>query len=350
MNKITVVVIDDSFFMRKLLSDLLETDVRIKVVGTAKDGQKGLDMIKELSPRVVTLDYEMPGWNGIETLQHIMKESPTAVLMLSAYTKEGTEVSLQALEEGAIDYILKPSGPISWDIDQVKHEIIEKVRAAALVNISKLKELQEKKVAKLAWRKDIPLLDKVVVLGASTGGPRVLELILKSLPSNIPAAILVVQHMPKVFTKMFAERLDKICDIKVKEATNGEVIKKGVAYIAPGAWHMEVAKEEIERQIRGTIRLNKEPPVNHTRPSINVLMKSVADAYRDNVLGVILTGMGDDGVEGIQAINEVGGRTIAQDEDTSIIFGMPKRAIESGAVHEVLGVDKIAGRVLELLT
>jgi len=359
-NKITVLIIDDSFFMRKLLSDLLGSDARIRVVGTARNGKEGLEKIKELKPKVVTLDYEMPGWNGIETLRKIMsakgksasgeeKHTP-AVVMLSAYTKENAEVTLQALKQGAVDYVLKPSGPLSWDIDQVKHEIIEKVRAASLVNIAKLKTLLKKKAERLAFRKEIPLLDRVVVMGASTGGPQILELILKRLPQNIPSAILIVEHMPKVFTKLFAERLNTVCDIAVKEAEQGEIIKKGIAYIAPGGWHMEVKKREIDGQIKGTISLNKEPPIDQLRPSIDVLMKSVAQTYKDNAIGVILTGMGNDGVLGIKMINEVGGETIAQNEESSLIFGMPKRAIESGAVHEVLGVDRIASRILELLS
>jgi len=348
-NKISVLVIDDSFFMRKLLSDLLESDARIRVVGTAKDGREGLEKIKELNPRVVILDYKMPGWNGIETLRKIMKEHPVATVMLSAYTQENADVTSQALEEGAVDYVLKPSGPLSWDIEQVKHEIIQKVKAAALVNIAKLKELLQKKAEKLAFRRGIPLLDRAIVIGASTGGPRALELVLGQFPKNIPASIFVVQHMPKVFTKMFAERLDGISDIHIKEAEQGEIIKKGVAYIAPGSWHMEVEKKDIERQTKGVISLNKRPPIDNLRPSIDVLMKSVAEAYRDNAIGVLLTGMGHDGVEGIKAINEVGGETIAQNEESSLIFGMPKRAIESGAVHEVLAVEKIASRILELL-
>ncbi|MGB2762504.1 MAG: chemotaxis response regulator protein-glutamate methylesterase [Minisyncoccales bacterium] len=349
-DKITVLIIDDSFFMRKFLTELLESDARIKVIGTAKNGKQGLEKIKELRPKAVTLDYEMPGWNGIETLRHIMRESPAAVIMLSAFTKEDAEITLQALREGAVDYVLKPSGPISWDIGQIKYEIIKKVKAASLIDIAKLKEIIRKKAKKLIFGKEIPLLDKAVVIGASTGGPQTLELILKQFPQDIPSAILIVQHMPKFFTKLFAERLNSICDIQVKEAEQGEIIKKGIAYVAPGSWHMRVKSKASETGIKiGVIKLTKESPVDNLRPSINVLMKSVAKEYKDNAIGVILTGMGQDGAEGISAINEAGGATIAQDEESSLIFGMPKRAIETGAVRAILSVDKIARRILELL-
>lgn len=349
-NQISVLIIDDSFFMRKLLTEILESDERIKVVGTAKNGREGLKKIKELRPKVVTLDYEMPEWNGIETLRKIMQEQATAVIMLSAYTREDAEVTLQALREGAVDYVLKPSGPISWDIEQIKHEIIKKVKAASLIDITKLKELLRKKAKKLIFGRKIPLLDKVVVIGASTGGPQVLEMILKQFPRDIPSSILVVQHMPNFFTKLFAERLNSICDIQVKEAEQGEIIKKGIAYIAPGGWHMRVKSKDSDTGSKiGIIELTKESPVDNLRPSIDVLMKSVAKEYKNNAVGVILTGMGEDGTEGIRAINEAGGKTIAQDEKSSLIFGMPKRAIETGAVRDILTVDKIAGRILELL-
>lgn len=350
-DKITVLIIDDSFFMRKILADILESDARIEVIGTAKNGKEGLEKIKELKPKVVTLDYEMPEWNGIETLRHIMRESPVAVIMLSAFTREDAEITLQALREGAVDYILKPSGAVSWDIEQIKSQIIQKIKGATLIDVAKLKELLRKKSKRIVFRKEIPLLDKVVAIGASTGGPQTLELILKQFPQDLPSAVLTVQHMPKVFTKLFAERLDSVCDIRVKEAEQGEIIKKGTAYIAPGGWNMEVkSKAKSQKSKVGVIELTKESPVDNLRPSIDVLMKSVAKEYKDNAIGVVLTGMGSDGAEGIIAINEAGGKTIAQDEDSSIIFGMPKRAIESGAVNEVLGMDKIAGRILEILS
>lgn len=350
MDKITVLIIDDSIFMRKLLSDLLESDERIKVVGTAGNGKEGLKKVKELNPQVVTLDYEMPGWNGIETLRHIMEEHPVAVVMISAFTKEDAEVTLQALRKGAVDYILKSSGPVSWDIGRIQNQIIQKVRTASLINIAKLEELLNKKAKKLIYRKEIPLMDKVAVIGASTGGPQTLELILKQFPRDLPSAVLVVQHMPAVFTKLFAKRLNSVCDINVKEAENGEVIKKGTVYIAPGDWHMKVKSRMSAAGPKiGVIELTKEPLADNLMPSINVLMKSAAREYKDNAIGVILTGMGSDGVEGIMAIKDAGGRTIAQDEHSSIIFGMPKRAIESGAVNEVLEVDKIAERILSLL-
>ena len=351
--QITVLIIDDSFFMRKLLSDLLESDSGIQVIGKVKNGKEGLQKIKELKPDVVTLDYKMLGWDGIQTLRKIMKECPTPVIMISAYAKKDAELTLQALEEGAVDYLLKPSGEVSWDIEQIKNEIIRRVKTASLVKVSKLKALlkeKHEKIEKLAFKKTIPLPDKIVAIGASSGGPNILKLILRRLPKNFPSAILIVQHMPKVFTGLFAKNLDNVCDIQVKEAEQGEVIQKGIVYIAPGGWHMEVEKKEFSGYFKGVIMLNKLPPIDNLRPSIDILMNSVAEAYKGNAIGVILTGMGQDGVEGIKAINEIGGETIAQDEATSMIFGMPKKAIESGVINEVLPANKIPVRLIEIFT
>lgn len=350
MNKIRVIVIDDSFFMRKLLSDLLDSDPKIEVVGTAKDGKAALQKIKELKPDVATLDYQMPGWSGLTTLKMVMKEQPTAVVMVSAHTKKDAPLTLKCLENGAIDYVLKPSGTISWDIDQVKDELLKIVKIAAKVDLKKLKKLLKKKVRTLTFKPEALVREKVVVIGASTGGPAVLELILKALPKNIPAAILIVQHMSKIFTESFAKRLDEVCEIKVKEAKDGEEVIPATVYIAPGGQHMEVEKKQVKGEIKAVISLNKNPPVNESRPSIDVLMDSAAQTYGENAIGIILTGMGGDGVEGLKAIDKAGGEIIAQDEESSLIFGMPRRAIEQGMVDEVLPAERIGGRVLRLLT
>lgn len=350
MGKIKVIVIDDSFFMRKLLSDLLNSDSRIEVIATSKDGKTGLEKIKELKPDVVTLDYQMPGWSGLTALKMIMKEQPTAVVMVSAHTKKDVLITLECLKNGAIDYVLKPSGAISWDIEQVKEELLKRVKIAAKVDIKKLKELLLKKAKTLIFKPRVLVREKVVVIGASTGGPSALELILKTLPKQFPAAILIVQHMSKVFTESFAKRLNASCKIEVKEAKEGEEIIPGTAFIAPGGFHMIVEKKQIKGEIKAVIGLNKNPPVNESRPSVDVLMESVAQTYEGNVIGIILTGMGKDGAKGLRALNKAGGKTIAQDKDSSLIFGMPKRAIESGAVDEVLSSERIAERMLRLLT
>jgi len=350
MGKIKVIVIDDSFFMRKLLSDVLNSDPKIEVVAAAKDGKIGLERIKELKPDVVTLDYLMPGWNGLTALKMIMKEQPTAVVMVSAHTKKDAPITLECLKNGAIDYVLKPSGTISWDIEQVKDELLKRVRAAAEVDLKKLEALLKKKAKALVFKPRILVREKVVAIGASTGGPAVLELILKALPKNMPSAILIVQHMSKVFTKSFAERLDQACQVKVKEAEDGEEVIPGTVYIAPGGQHMTVERKQIKGEIKAIINLSKNPPVNKARPSVDVLMESVAEVYGGNAIGIILTGMGSDGVEGLGLIDKAGGETIAQDENSSLIFGMPKRAIEKNVVDEILPSSRIAGRILRLLT
>jgi len=362
MGKIKVIVIDDSFFMRKLLSDILNSDSKIEVVATAKDGKIGLERIKELKPDVVTLDYLMPGWNGLTTLKMIMKEQPTAVVMVSTHTKKDAPITLECLKNGAIDYVLKPSGSISWDIEQVKEELLKRVKAAAEVDLKKLEALLKNKAKALVFKPRVLVREKVVAIGASTGGPAVLELILKALPKNMPSAILIVQHMSKVFTKSFAERLDRACQVKVKEAEDGEAVIPGTVYIAPGGQHMAVERKQIKEEInpvrnqrflngvKAIINLSKNPPVNEARPSVDVLMESVAEVYGENAIGIILTGMGSDGVEGLGVIGKAGGETIAQDENSSLIFGMPKRAIEKNVVDEILPSGRIAGRILRLLT
>jgi two-component system, chemotaxis family, protein-glutamate methylesterase/glutaminase len=348
--KIRVVIIDDSYFMRKLLKDILECDSEIRVVGTAENGEYGLRMIKELEPDVVTLDYNMPGWNGLETLRRIMEQHPVPVVMLSAYTRTDADITLQSLEDGALDYILKPSGEISWDIDKTKNSIIEKVKCASEADVEKLSTLQNKRAERLSIANRTPLEDTIIAIGASTGGPPIVESILRQLPKDMPSSILIVQHMPKIFTELFAKRLDDECSITVKEAMHGEVIEMGVAYVAPGGWHMEVERRYVYDRERGVIVLSKKLPVNNYRPSIDVLMESVAFAYKSNAIGLILTGAGDDGSVGISRIAEEGGKTIAQDEATSVIFGMPGSAIKAGGVKEVLPSFMISARLLQMIT
>jgi two-component system, chemotaxis family, protein-glutamate methylesterase/glutaminase len=345
-NKIRVLVIDDSLFMRQMIPDILNADPDITVVGVAIHGRDGLKKIEKLNPDVVTLDYEMPGLDGIATLKRIMRDHPLPVVMISAHTRKGGEITLEALAQGAVDYVLKPSGPISLDISKVKDEIIERIKIAAQANLKavNVRILTDSGLSKPLKAKSYNLkANKVVAIGSSTGGTKGVELILESLPSEFPAPILIVQHMPKMFTALFADRLNRLSKMRVKEGEDKEEVKAGIAYIAPGGWHMKV-------QAQGSsfsIQTSKEPSVYGLRPSVDMLFKSVARAYGANAIGIILSGMGSDGTDGLEAIYKSRGKTIAQDEKTSVVFGMPRRAIEAGVVDDVLPIDKIARRITE---
>jgi two-component system, chemotaxis family, protein-glutamate methylesterase/glutaminase len=346
--KIRVLVVDDSLFMRQMISDVLRSDSNIEVVDTAINGEEGITKIKNLQPDVVTLDYEMPGSNGIATLRKIMHECPIPVVMISAFTREGGEITLKALAYGAVDYILKPSGTISLNIKSIADEIIGKVKMAARANIEALLKslnFQPSGFQEEDLKHRVLASNACVAIGSSTGGTKGIELILESLPAAFPAPIVIVQHMPEMFTALFADRLNRLTKITVKEGQDKEEIKKGVAYIAPGGWHMEV---EVQNE-KFKIHNSKKPPIYSLRPAVDVLFKSVARAYGNSTIGIILSGMGADGTDGLVAIAQAGGKTIAQDENTSVVFGMPLRAIEAGVVDDVLPIGKIAPRIMELI-
>ena len=341
--KVQVLVVDDSALMRKLISDLLESDPRIEVVDTARDGVEAVQKTCRLHPDVVTMDIQMPRMSGLEALSHIMSQCPTPVVVLTGLTDPN--LAFEALERGAVDFVLKPSGTISVDIYRVRQELVEKVKLATLVNLRKV-TAQAAPTAPLALKVPPGATGKrTVAIGASTGGPKALDHLLSSLPASLPAPVLVVQHMPPGFTRSFAERLNRRSPLLVKEAEEGDVVLPGRAYVAPGDHHMLVEK----RAGREIIRLDKSPRVKGLRPSADVTMRSVADIYGAGSIGVILTGMGSDGTEGLKAIKERGGVTIAQDRATSIIYGMPRAAVESGCVDKVLPLDKIPGEIVRLL-
>jgi len=326
LKRIKVFVVEDSIFMRNVISDIINSDPQLQVIDTARDGEEALSKLDYLEPDVITLDIEMPRMDGLSVLKQIMKRKPKPVIMLSALTKEGAIYTLKALEYGAVDYISKPSGNISLDLHTIKDEIISKIKMAASANLSKLK-------IKSINIEPCELADNVVAMGASTGGPQALTYILASLPQSIPP-ILIVQHMPEGFTRLFAERLDRLCKFRVKEAEEGDYISKELALIAPGGFHMTVSKT-------GRIILDRTPPIHGVRPAVDPTMTSVARSYRSRAIGVLLTGMGRDGAYGMRKIKEHGGVTIAQDEKTSVVFGMPKAAIDEGCVDVVLPLHKI---------
>ncbi|WP_456487820.1 protein-glutamate methylesterase/protein-glutamine glutaminase [Candidatus Alkanophaga liquidiphilum] len=340
--KIGVLVVDDSAFMRILISDMLCSDEEVEVVGVARDGEDALEKLEELSPDVITMDVEMPRLDGIGALKEIMRQKPTPVIMLSAHTQEGARTTLEALESGAFDFVPKPSGSISLDIEKVRSELLAKIKAAARARGTTLTQGRRvSKAGSVAGFEPGRRSERVVVIAASTGGPRALSEVLFALPASLPAGVLVVQHMPPFFTRALAERLNAACELQVKEAENGDEIKDGCVLIAPGDFHMLINDRKVE--------LNKEPPVNAVRPSADVTMRSAADAYGENVVGVVLTGMGRDGAAGIIRIKERGGRTIACDERTSLIFGMPKAAIETGCVDIVAPLHEIPKGILNAL-
>lgn len=335
---IDVLVVDDSAFMRKVLTDILNEDPSINVIETASDGNEAIEKTALLQPDVITMDVEMPGINGIKTVRRIMKDYPTPIIMVSAYTKEGSEETIKALEAGAIDFVEKPGGTISLKIREVKQDLLKKVKMAKKANIPYIKKetgLINKPIHKLKMK-------TLIIIAASTGGPRAIYLLLSQLPRNFPSSIIVVQHMPKGFTGAFAKRLNQNCKIKVREAKDGDILKDGEVLIAPGNFHLELNNNN-------EIKLNKKPPFHGIRPSADITMNSASDTFDGNIIGVILSGMGKDGAIGVRKIKRKGGIIIAQDRETSVVHGMPKAALETGFVDHILPLSKITGKLMEIV-
>ena len=337
MKKIRVLVVDDSALMRKLIPQMLESDGSIEVVGTAMDGTFALKKIEELRPTVVTLDLDMPKMNGIDTLREIMKRTPLPVIVVSAHSTEGALVTMKALAMGAFDFVTKPKDATS-NMAAASTELIAKVKAAAEC---KLKPQLVPGVAARSAKQPLQATSyatHVVAIGISTGGPQALEYLMSQIPAAFPATILVVQHMPEGFTEMFARRLDELSSVHVKEAKSGDLLLAGQVLICPGNRHMRV-----KRFARGdVVVLNDEERVNGHRPSADVLLRSVAEEFRSHAIGVLMTGMGDDGAEGLGEVKHHGGITIAQSEESCVVFGMPKAAIERGYVTRVVGLEGMA--------
>jgi two-component system chemotaxis response regulator CheB len=338
--KVRALVVDDSAFMRRVIGDILNSDPAVEVVGFAGDGVEALKKVDVLHPDVVTLDVEMPRLNGLGALSRIMMRSPTPVVMLSAYTDRGRRETIEALELGAVDFIAKPSGEISPHLEALKEEILEKVKLAAATRVGRLTEIISRNPPKIA-EKEVSMMSKIVVIGASTGGPKAVLEILSKLPPNLPACFLVVQHMPSGFTASFARRLNSKSSLRVMEAEKGAPLRQGVAYVAPGDYHMLVNGQSLD-VVKG-LRLHG------VRPAIDFTMESAALRYRERTIGVLLTGMGIDGAAGMRAIKERGGITLAQDKETSLVFGMPKAAIKLGCIDEVIPLNKMPGRLTRLL-
>ncbi len=347
---IQVLVADDNAFMRTAITRMIESDPDLHVGATAQNGPEALELAASLQPDVVTLDVKMPGLSGLEILKRIMKENPRPVIMVSSETEEGTETSLEALEAGAFDCVAKQKTVGSLDIVKIREELIAKIKAAAesgrrarRVPSAPLKSAAPLPALATALTKEPTMVAGVVALGTSTGGPKALQDVLPLLPSDLPVGVLIVQHMPMGFTGPFARRLDKTCRISVREASHQEPVKPGVAYIAPAGQHMTVARRSPTLV---DIHLSTSPEGTLHTPSVDVMMLSVAQSYGAHAMGVIMTGMGADGVRGMQAIAQQGGLTIGQDEASCAVYGMPRSCAESGVLQRVVPLLCIPEQIL----
>jgi two-component system, chemotaxis family, protein-glutamate methylesterase/glutaminase len=346
MAKIKVIVVDDSALIRSMLKEIIDKAGDMECVASAPDPLIARELIRDLNPDVITLDVEMPKMDGLDFLARLMRLKPTPVLMISSLTEQGSEVALRALELGAVDFIAKPKMNIASKIDEYTDEIREKIRMAAK---AKVKSLLREPIAPnhtadaVLPKVSRPLLksEKLIIVGASTGGTEALKEFLMPIPPDAPA-ILIAQHMPESFTKSFANRLDSLCRISVKEAVHGERLLPGHAYIAPGHSHLMLGVSGANY----VCELSQAPPVNRHRPSVDVLFRSAANIAGRNSVGVILTGMGKDGALGMLEMHQAGAHNFAQDEASCVVFGMPKEAIAVGGVHEVVSLKEMTQKVL----
>lgn len=339
-NPVRVLVVDDSALMRKLIPQILETDSTIQVVGTAMDGNFGLKKIEELKPQVITLDLEMPGMGGIDMLKEIMRRHRIPVIVVSSHTTRGASITLKALSLGAFDFVAKPND-VSARMPEIAQELISKIKAAAQSRgITVHPEPEIPLPGRRAKGKNVPSKQptKIIAIGISTGGPQSLHYLLAQLPADFPGCIVVVQHMPEGFTDMFAKRLDECCALHVKEAQSGDLLLAGRVLICPGNRHLKVKRMPL-----GDVAvLTDDDRVNGHRPSADVLFKSVAEEFGSRAVGVIMTGMGEDGAQGLGLVKAAGGLTIAQGEQSCIVFGMPKAAIDRGHAMRVIELEALA--------
>jgi two-component system chemotaxis response regulator CheB len=357
MQKVRVLVIDDSAFMRKAISIMLESDPEIEVIGMAHNGEDGLEMVKNLKPDLVTLDIEMPRMDGLTALKHIMSENPTPVMMISSLTTDGASATLEALSLGAVDFIPKQLSYVALDIVKIKEELLNKVKHIAR-NKPKMGKLLPSRPRPDQIKPKPPIIlmsdsgrsktpkkrINVVAIGTSTGGPPALQAIIPLLPKNLPVPVTVVQHMPPTFTKSLAERLDSLSQVTVKEAENGEPLKPGTVYIAPGGKHMTIKNRVSSHEII----LSDEPSDTLHRPAVDVMVKSVAESYGTNVLGIILTGMGSDGLEGMRLVKKKGGIVYSQNQESCVVYGMPRAIAENMLADKVVPLDNMAVEIVNM--
>ncbi|MEN6413171.1 MAG: chemotaxis response regulator protein-glutamate methylesterase [Veillonellales bacterium] len=347
---IKILIVDDSAFMRKLLSDFFTAEPDFTVVDAARNGKDAIEKVKWFKPDLITMDVEMPVLDGIKALEVIMRDVPTPVVMISSLTRDGADATIRALELGAVDFVAKTAGSIS-SIAGIKTEILAKCRAAVKANVIQLKKRSpdEPAVVRPMQAAPSPAMansDQIIAIGTSTGGPRALQEIITKLPSSLPCGVVIVQHMPPGFTKSLAERLNSLSSLRVKEAENNDVIRPGVVLIAPGDYHMIVRQEGNQK----VVKLNRDPSVGGHRPAVDPMLESVAKVYGQRAVGVILTGMGHDGSKGMQLIKQQRGYTIAEDQSTAVVFGMPKSAIELGVIDKVAPLSDIAAEIVRSVT
>ncbi|MCX2783504.1 chemotaxis response regulator protein-glutamate methylesterase [Microbulbifer thermotolerans] len=338
--KIKVLCVDDSALIRGLMSEIINSQPDMEVVAVAPDPLVARDLIKRHNPDVLTLDVEMPRMDGLDFLERLMRLRPMPVLMVSSLTRFGSEITLRALELGAVDFVQKPEMGIRSGMLEYSELIADKLRAAARVQP---RRVEARRPAPEALKPVMVSSEKLVILGASTGGPEAIRRVLEPLPANCPA-ILIAQHMPPGFTRSFAERLNRLCRVGVKEAEDGERVLPGHVYIAPGDHHLLLDRSGANYQVR----LDSGPPVNRHRPSVDVLFHSAAELAGRNAIGVLLTGMGKDGAAGLLAMRDAGAPTLAQDEETSLVYGMPREAAALGAASEIVSLETVAPRILTL--
>lgn len=352
-----VLVVDDSAFMRKILSDLFNNAADFEVVDTARNGKDAIEKIRTAKPDLITLDIDMPVMDGLTALEIIMKENPLPVIMISSLTQVGADATIKALSLGAVDFIRKKAGAV-FTLDGQEQTILEKCRGALKANLKRNTTYSppEKKLSMSHGMRRTPVNtfmarssgimnsgnDKIVAIGTSTGGPRALQHIIPLLPGDFPCGIVIVQHMPPGFTKSLADRLNSMSQVSVKEAEDGDVILPGKVFIAPGDYHMVVVRSGNNK----VIKLNQNPRVGNHRPAVDVLFQSVA-AFGRQVIAVILTGMGADGSKGMKYIKDNGGYSIGESESTAIVYGMPKVAADLGLIDKVLPVDKVAAELIQ---
>lgn len=339
--KIKVLVIDDSALIRHLLTEIINSHHDLTVVASAPDPIVARDLIKLHNPDVLTLDVEMPRMDGLEFLERLMRLRPMPVLMVSSLTDQGSHVTLKALELGAVDYIAKPKVDIAAGLKRYSDLIADKIRVCAHARV-RSRVMTDHNPSRKLLSKGYASTEKVIFVGASTGGTEAIRRFLEPMPADMPA-IMITQHMPENFTRTFAERLDKLCTLNVQEAQHNTRVLPGHVYIAPGNAHLEIVRSGANYMTL----LHQGDPVNRHRPSVDVLFLSAAKVAAGNAMGVILTGMGKDGALGMKAMKEAGAITFAQDEESCIVFGMPKEAIALGVIDEVLPLDDLPGRVLE---
>ena len=350
--KTRVLIVDDSALIRHLLTDIINRYPDLEVIGAAANPLIAREMIRNLNPDVLTLDVEMPRMDGLDFLERLMRLRPMPVVMISTLTEYGSDVTLRALELGAVDFIAKPRADVHGGLEEYADLIAEKIRAAAIAKIKRSPSTEhhlEKYTADAILPSTTPMpglaTENLVVIGASTGGTEAIREVLMQMPPTVPG-ILITQHMPEGFTQTFAQRLDKLCHIRVKEAEHGEPVKPGCAYIAPGGVSHMLVKRKDGRYF---IELNQGLPVNRHRPSVDVLFRSTALCAGKKAVGVILTGMGNDGALGMREMHDVGVYTIAQDEATCVVYGMPKEAVTAGGVDEIRPLGMIAARIMAAL-